>query len=159
MFGRRGYKEDDNSDSDSDNENEIAKTQRYFKVLFVGCEGTGAKTSFITKYTGTKGIPAYKELLVGDKNVILELWDNPSSAVRDADGIVIGYDITSRSSYNMALNYCRVLLEQNPRALKMVIGNKADLKDKRQVSTAECFILGDYAQAEDYYEGTSFLFF
>lgn len=152
MFGRRGNNNNDD-DSDSDYENEAAKAQRYFKVLFVGYKGTGAKTNFITKYTGTKGVPAYKELLIGDKSVILELWDNPEVTVKDADGIVIGYDITSRTSYNMALNSCRELLERNPRALKMVIGNKSDLEDRRQVSIAECSILSDFAQTENYYEG------
>lgn len=151
--GGEGEMYDGSDSDDSDCENEAASKQRYYKVLFVGYKQSGAKTTFIRKYTGTRGVPAYKELRVQNMDIIFELWDDPDTFVKDADGIVIGYDITDRKSYNMALESCRSLVERNSRAVIMVLGNKVDLESERKVSTKEGEILADYINASNFNEG------
>ena len=136
---------------------EAAKAQKYLRFLFIGSEGSGTKTSFIEKFTGTKGNPVYKEVLVCGTSFILELWDSPDESVSDADCIVIGYDITDRDSYNNALYGSERIFKRNSSALKVVIGNKLDLADDRKVSVSEGRILADAANASAYYEGTKSL--
>lgn len=153
MFWRRKEKGEDKKLADDNPVNRSAKNQIYFKVAFTGSRKSGSKTSLISKYAETSGCPAYKEVTSSWRKVILELWDDPNKKVEDIDCIVIGFDITDRSSYNKALNSCTNLLKDNPKAVRVAIGNKSDLAADRQVSEAEGYILADYANGSDYFEG------
>ena len=152
MFWKR-KDESKEEGGDSSLVNKSAEAQRYLKVVFVGSRGSGTKTSFIEKYSGTNGYPAYKEMTWLGKRLILELWDDSDGSTTDADAIVFGYDITSRKSYNVAMDYRQPLIEKNPDAVKMVIGNKLDLAEKRTVSTNEGRILADVVHAACFHEG------
>lgn len=155
MLWRR--KETDKKLPEEHTENRIAKSQKYYRVLFIGSKKSGSKTTLISKYSGTNGSPAYKELPRKD-NTILELWDDPIDKLRDFDCIVIGFDITDRKSYNTLLDPYRKLLKENPHIAKIIIGNKSDLSRDRKVTQDEGHILADYVGACGYFEGNNSTF-
>ena len=136
--------------------NTVAPQQRYYKVALIGSKGSGSKTSLIRKCTGSNGVPAYKELMVRGNKIILELWDSPRNKETKVDAIMIGYDITSRESYNTALDAWDSLLKRNSNAVKMVIGNKLDLASNREVSACEGDVLADFVGTTLFHEGSLF---
>lgn len=125
------------------------------KVVLLGDTNTGAKTSFCSRYVNDAFDESAKPTLgpnlisksisVRGSTVKITVWDIPGQEnylqlaglyFRNANCIVLGYDITSRESFDairqrdyrtMIENYC-------PNALIMVIGNKYDLESERQVS-------------------------
>lgn len=126
------------------------------KISFVGDTETGAKTSFIDRYINDSFSEAHESsigvsfnvefVFVNGKKVKVVMWDIPrqdmydsisSSYFRNVDGIVIGYDITNKGSFEAVKQRYIGLKERYPNAAVMVIGNKVDLEDKRQVSQEE----------------------
>ena len=137
---------------------EASKAQRCFKFLFVGSRRSDATTSFIEAFSHLKGNPVYKEMLVLQTSLVLELWDSPEVSVDDADCIVACYDVTDRDSYNEALYGCEAIFKRNPSALKAVIGSKIDMFDDRKVSVGEGRVLADFVEAQAYYEGSTYIY-
>lgn len=131
------------------------KYQYHFRILFVGGKCSGTKTSFIRKYTGTEGRPAYKELSLRGNKILAELYDRTCEDPNNLDAIVVGYDITDKVSYNTAIRDYRSYLDMNKSAIKMVIGNKLDLSSERQVSQREGLILADVVDTTLFYEGNN----
>ena len=132
--------------------NTTAKQQRYYKVALVGSKKSGSKTSFMQKCTGSSGNPVYKEMTVSGTKIILELWDTPYGSTEKVNAVVIGYDITSRKSYNTALDRWEGLLKNNTDAVKMVIGNKLDLAGNREVAECEGAVLADFVGTPLFHE-------
>jgi small GTP-binding protein len=128
------------------------------KMLMVGESGVG-KTSlirtfddeqFTESFITTIGVDFRCKLLdVGDKKIKLQLWDTAgqerfrsitTAYYRGTHGIVLVYDLTDATSFRQIqtwmLEIQRYIDPNQSEMIMVLIGNKADLKDDRQI-TAE----------------------
>ena len=90
---------------------------------------------------------SYSDIKIGEefqKEIILHLWDTVGQEgyrkinklfIRNLDFAVIGYDITVRETFEKAKNYWYYTIKNEFDTCKLIylIGNKRDLKEKRQV--------------------------
>ncbi|CAF4614180.1 unnamed protein product [Rotaria magnacalcarata] len=86
-----------------------------------------------------------------DRTVRLQLWDTAGqerfrqyikslipSYIRDSTVAVVVYDITNSNSFQQTSRWIEeVRAERGSDVIIMLVGNKTDLADKRQVSTAD----------------------
>ena len=127
-----------------------------FKVLLIGNSDVG-KSSLILRYVDqiwnevfvpTIGVDfKVKSLLVDNKRVKMQIWDTAgqerfrnviSSYFKGAHGILLIYDITARDSFKELENWLgEVERNATPQVLKILIGNKCDLEDSRQITKDE----------------------
>ncbi|MFH4982673.1 hypothetical protein AB6A40_009382 [Gnathostoma spinigerum] len=127
-----------------------------FKLVFLGEQSVG-KTSLITRfmydsfdntYQATIGIDFLsKTMYLEDRTVRLQLWDTAGqerfrslipSYIRDSTVAVVVYDITNANSFHQTSKWIDdVRTERGSDVIIMLVGNKTDLGDKRQVSTEE----------------------
>ncbi|KAJ1457306.1 putative RAB6 protein [Pelagophyceae sp. CCMP2097] len=127
-----------------------------YKLVFLGDQGVG-KTCLINRfvydtfdknYQATIGIDFLsKTMYLEDRTVRLQLWDTAGqerfrslipSYIRDSSCAVVVYDTTNRSSYlNTAKWIDDVRAERGADVVIVLVANKTDLADKRQVSTDE----------------------
>jgi len=127
-----------------------------YKLVFLGDQSVG-KTSIITRfmydtfdstYQATIGIDFLsKTMYLEDRTVRLQLWDTAGqerfrslipSYIRDSSVAIIVYDITNRSSFMNTIKWIDdVRSERGNDVIMMLVGNKTDLADKRQVSVEE----------------------
>lgn len=127
-----------------------------YKLVFLGDESVG-KTSIITRfmydtfdssYKVTIGIDfVSKTMYLEDRIVRLQLWDTAGqerfrslipSYIRDSSVAIICYDISNRASFLNCDSWIEdVRTERGSDVVIMLVGNKTDLSDKRQVSTEE----------------------
>jgi len=134
---------------------QIAPLAKY-KLVFLGDQGAG-KTSIITRfmydtfettYQATIGIDFLsKTMYLDDRTVRLQLWDTAGqerfrslipSYIRDSSVAVVSYDITSRASFLNTSKWVEdVRAERGQDVVIMLVGNKTDLGDRRQVSIEE----------------------
>ncbi|KAI8124862.1 hypothetical protein FF38_05846 [Lucilia cuprina] len=132
------------------------KLMRRIKVIFVGEHSVG-KTSIITRfmydsfdttYKATVGIDYLSKILyLEDRTLRLQLWDTAGqerfrsiipSYIRDSKVAVIVYDVTNTKSFDLTTKWIEdVRLERGNEIIIMLVGNKSDLHDKRQVSSEE----------------------
>ncbi|KAL0268080.1 UNVERIFIED_CONTAM: hypothetical protein PYX00_010152 [Menopon gallinae] len=129
---------------------------RKFKLVFLGEQSVG-KTSLITRfmydsfdntYQATIGIDFLsKTMYLEDRTVRLQLWDTAGqerfrslipSYIRDSTVAVVVYDITNANSFHQTSKWIDdVRTERGSDVIIMLVGNKTDLSDKRQVSSDE----------------------
>eukprot|EP01006_Ploeotia_vitrea_P046293 TRINITY_DN67015_c11_g1_i1.p1 TRINITY_DN67015_c11_g1~~TRINITY_DN67015_c11_g1_i1.p1 ORF type:complete len:238 (-),score=102.75 TRINITY_DN67015_c11_g1_i1:61-774(-) len=130
----------------------VVPRQKY-KAVFLGDEN-GGKSSIITRfmydsfddtYKVTIGIDfVSKTMYLEDRIVRLQLWDTAGqerfrslipSYIRDSSVAIVVYDITNRASFLNSEQWIEdVRNERGDDVVIMLVGNKTDLGDKRQVS-------------------------
>ncbi|KAJ2454404.1 GTPase Ryh1 [Coemansia sp. RSA 2336] len=126
------------------------------KLVFLGEQGAG-KTSVITRfmydtfdttYQATIGIDFLsKTMYLEDRTVRLQLWDTAGqerfrslvpSYIRDSTVALIVYDITNREGFAQTSKWLDIVhAERGNDVMIVLVGNKTDLSDARQVSTEE----------------------
>ncbi|XP_037106327.1 RAB6B, member RAS oncogene family a isoform X1 [Syngnathus acus] len=127
-----------------------------FKLVFLGEQSVG-KTSLITRfmydsfdstYQATIGIDFLsKTMYLEDRTVRLQLWDTAGqerfrslipSYIRDSTVAVVVYDITNANSFRQTTKWIDdVRTERGSDVIVMLVGNKTDLAEKRQISVKE----------------------
>ncbi|KAI4151341.1 MAG: hypothetical protein LQ340_003564 [Diploschistes diacapsis] len=125
-----------------------------FKLVFLGEQSVG-KTSLITRfmydsfdnmYQATIGIDFLsKTMYLEDRTVRLQLWDTAGqerfrslipSYIRDSSVAVVVYDISSLKSFQNTRKWVDdVRGERGNDVIIVLVGNKTDLNDKREVTT------------------------
>ncbi|OAG30959.1 hypothetical protein NEDG_02188 [Nematocida displodere] len=115
------------------------------KVVILGGCGSG-KSSMVKKFvtggfdpshTTTVGAAFHtKEIVRESKRIHLDIWDTAGQErygaiapmyYRDADTIIVVYDVTCRETVLEAKKWCNQVRLKNERALLVVFGNKTDL--------------------------------
>eukprot|EP00979_Chaetoceros_neogracilis_P011824 scaffold2993_cov266-Chaetoceros_neogracile.AAC.5 len=130
-----------------------------FKLLMIGDAGVG-KSSMLLRFTddsfdehiqSTIGVDfKVKHLDVSSKRIKLTVWDTAgqerfrtltSSYYRGAQGVVMVYDVTRRDSFENLEQWLKEVKLYSPNngegVVKLLVGNKIDLKDDRKVSREE----------------------
>ena len=126
------------------------------KLVLVGTASVG-KSALLTNYCehrfedemqATIGVDFKVALIdVDDKRVKATIWDTAgqerfrtltSSYYRGAHGLIFVYDVTSRSTYDALDGWLAEAQKHCPggadSVVKLLVGNKIDLEDERQVS-------------------------
>lgn len=134
-----------------------------FKLLLIGNSGVGksclllrfSDDTYTNDYISTIGVDfKIKTVELDGKTVKLQIWDTAgqerfrtitSSYYRGSHGIIIVYDVTDQESFNGV----KMWLQEIDRyatstVLKLLVGNKCDLKDKRVV---EYDVAKEFAEA------------
>ncbi|KAF9651465.1 ras-domain-containing protein [Thelephora ganbajun] len=126
------------------------------KIVLLGDQSVG-KTSLITRfmydtfdntYQATIGIDFLsKAMYLEDRTVRLQLWDTAGqeryrslipSYIRDCSVAIVVFDITNRASFMSTTKWIDdVRSERGNDVIVVLVGNKADLADKRQVTLEE----------------------
>ena len=127
-----------------------------FKVLLLGNSDVG-KSSIILRYVDqiwsdtfvpTIGVDfKVKTVQVDNKNIKMQIWDTAgqerfrtviSTYFRGSHGLFLIYDITNRDSFKNLENWLSEIEENaNKNVLKILIGNKCDLENDREIKTEE----------------------
>jgi Ras-related protein Rab-7A len=121
------------------------------KVIILGDSGVG-KTCLMNQYVAKKFDGRYKatigadfltkDIVSCDQPVTLQLWDTAgqerfqslgSAFYRGADACVLVFDVTSQESFQHLTAWMEEFTLQAGKKPCVLIGNKSDLEDKRQV--------------------------
>ncbi|XP_031720844.1 ras-related protein Rab-8A-like [Anarrhichthys ocellatus] len=132
----------------------MAKTYDYlFKLLLIGDSGVGktcvlfrfSEDAFNSTFTATLGVDfKIRTIELDGKKIKLQIWDTAgqerfqtitTAYYRGATGIMLVYDIANEDSFENIKNWIRNIEEHASSDVeKMVLGNKCEINDKRQVS-------------------------
>lgn len=134
----------------------MSSSQYLFKYIIIGDSGVG-KSCLLLQFTD-KRFEASHDLTIGvefgarlmtvdDKPVKLQVWDTAGqesfrsitrSYYRGSAGALLVYDITRRETFDHLQSWLEDCKENaNMNLTILLIGNKNDLNEKRQVSTEE----------------------
>ena len=127
-----------------------------FKVLLVGNSGVGKSSlflSFMDKSWNETFVPTIgvdfkiKTINVNNMNIKYQVWDTAgqerfrtiiSSYYKGAHGILLVYDITLKESFESLNDWLNEIKKNTSKNIvKVLIGNKIDLNDKRVISFDE----------------------
>jgi len=127
-----------------------------YKLVIVGGGGVGKsaltiqliQNHFIDEYDPTIEDSYRKQVTIDDETCLLDILDTAGqeeySAMRDqymrtGQGFLCVYAITSRSSFEEITSFHEQILrvKDEDKVPMVVVGNKCDLADERQVSTQE----------------------
>ena len=124
-----------------------------FKVLLIGNSNVGKSSLFLKfvddiwndTFVPTIGVDfKIKTFEIDTKKIKMQIWDTAgqerfkniiSSYYRGAHGILLLYDVTDKDSFKNLSNWL-IEIEKNSskNVIKVLIGNKTDLEDKRVIS-------------------------
>lgn len=124
-----------------------------FKLLLIGDSGVG-KTSILFKFSEDTFSPAFistigidfkiRTIDVDGKKIKLQVWDTAgqerfrtitTAYYRGAMGIMLVYDVSNMKSFENISNWIRnIEMHATQDVELMILGNKCDIVDKRQVS-------------------------
>lgn len=135
-----------------------------FKVITMG-DGAVGKTSLVIRYTenrfdlkykATLGAAfAAKEVKITNVKINLMIWDlagQPSfDEVRDryylgSSAAILVFDVTNASTTEKLRKWLAKFRKQVPKGPVILVGNKTDLVEKRQISTQEAHEIRDELQ-------------
>ena len=132
----------------------MAKLHDYlFKLLLIGDSGVGktcilfrfSDDAFSSQFISTIGIDfKIRTIDLDGKKIKLQIWDTAgqeryititTAYYRGAMGIMLVYDVTNEKSFANIKNWIRNIdLHSSTGVEKMILGNKCDMNDRRQVS-------------------------
>ncbi|KAJ8926043.1 hypothetical protein NQ315_009898 [Exocentrus adspersus] len=134
-----------------------------FKIVLIGDCGTGKTCvvqrfkngTFIERHGNTIGVDfSMKTVIIDGKKVKLQIWDTAGqerfrtitqSYYRSANGVIIVYDITKRSSFLSVTKWVEeVRRYSGTSVLLALVGNKADLETLREVEFEEAEAMCQY---------------
>ncbi|KAI3848453.1 hypothetical protein MKW92_022808 [Papaver armeniacum] len=127
-----------------------------FKAVLIGDSGVG-KSNLLSRFSRnefrldskpTIGVEfAYRNIRVGDKLIKAQIWDTAgqerfraitSSYYRGALGAMLVYDLTRRATFDNLRKWLEELRRfANTDMVIVLVGNKSDLVDKREVEEEE----------------------
>ncbi len=127
-----------------------------FKVLLLGNSDVG-KSSMLLRFVDSVWNDAFiptigvdfkvKTLEINNKKVKMQIWDTAgqerfrtvvSTYFRGAHGILLLYDVTNKDSFKNLENWLiEIEKNSNQKVLKILIGNKCDLTEDREITTEE----------------------
>jgi Ras-related protein Rab-1A len=127
-----------------------------FKLLLIGNSGVGkscilmryADNSFTENFFNTIGVDfKIKTINLNDQVIKMQIWDTAgqdrfrtltSSYYRGAHGIIIVYDVTSKESFDNVRQWMQEIEKfASENVNKLLVGNKSDLEEQREVSYEE----------------------
>lgn len=140
----------------------MAEGEYRMKLLLIGDSGVGKSClllrfcddSFATSFITTIGIDfKVRTINVDGRKVRLQIWDTAgqerfrtitTAYYRGAMGILLVYDISDSSSFQNVRNWVGSISEYAAENVNvLLVGNKADMDDKRQVTRAQGQALAD----------------
>lgn len=143
------------------------------KIVILGDTRVG-KSNYFSKISKNDFNPIFEPTIgvnfktinrtVDETNCKFMTWDTAGqekfSAMTNSyragsNAFIIGYDITSRQSVDVARERFMSLYREYPWAVIMVIGNKADMKENRAVSTKEGEALARDLHASLFFESNT----
>lgn len=99
------------------------------------------------KYQPTVGVEFFsKTLTIENETLRFQLWDTAGQSrfhgllpgfLKDASAVIVVYDVTDRQSFANTSKWVEEVRDANNSTAVFLVGNKADLADKRQVSLEE----------------------
>ncbi|KAI1707315.1 ras family domain-containing protein [Ditylenchus destructor] len=116
-----------------------------FKLVFLGEQSVG-RTSLITRFMSDDFDDTYqiaidvpnKTMYLEDKTVVTQERFRSLIPIKDSTVAIVVYDITNANSFHQTSKWIDdVRTERGSDVIIMLVGNKTDLADKRQVSTEE----------------------
>ncbi|EDR27906.1 rab11, putative [Entamoeba dispar SAW760] len=127
-----------------------------YKIVLVGESGVG-KSNLLLRFTRNEFDPdkrstigvefATRSINYCDKNIRAQIWDTAgqeryraitNAYYRGALGALVVYDITKKTSFESVEKWLAELHENaDKKVVQMVIGNKCDLNQTREVQTSE----------------------
>ena len=162
---------DDFSDIDNSNTDESlseeSKNEETIKIIILGDSKVG-KTSFIIRFTKNKfdetylatiGIDyKYRIINIENKQYKLMYYDTageekyksiPKNYIKNMQGIILMYDITDKLSFESIINWISDVKEIKGENFPMIlVGNKIDLNESREVTEEMGYELADKNQIE-----------
>ena len=135
------------------------------KYIIIGDAAVG-KSNLLLRYVHGQFKPEYqltigvefgaKNIEISSKLVRIQIWDTAGQEnfrsitrayYKNSVCALVVYDISSRDSFNNVMSWIEDCKNQSPKTIFMVlVGNKCDLEDKRQVSYEEGKELADKNQ-------------
>ena len=132
--------------------NSEQEPQIVLKLLLLGDSSVG-KTSILLKYISNKfdessistvGVDYMDKIIDYNKfKIKLQIWDTSGEEkfrtitknfYRNADGLLVVFDLTKKESYDHIRSWINEAKENNDKLKTLLIGNKLDLKDERIVA-------------------------